>query len=40
MAPILLIVGLFISISRDPVIGLGLFLISFALVLGFSRSSS
>ncbi len=40
IAPILLVAGLFICISRDPIVGLGLFLVSFALILGFSRGSS
>ena len=40
IAPILLVAGLFVCISRDPIVGLGLFLVSFALILGFSRGSS
>ena len=40
LAPILLVGGLLLCLSRDPVIGLGVFLVSFALVFGFSRGSS
>ena len=40
LAPILLVAGLFICVSRDPIVGLGLFLVSFALILGFGRGAS
>ena len=40
LAPILLVAGLLLCLSKDPVIGLGVFLVSFALVFGFSRGSS
>ena len=40
VAPILCIAGILLCLSRDPIIGLGAFLISFALILGFSRGSS
>jgi hypothetical protein len=40
LAPVVLVAGLLLCLSRDPIIGLGVFLVSFALVFGFSRGSS
>ena len=40
LAPILLVGGLLLCLSHDPIVGLGVFLVSFALVFGFSRGSS
>ncbi len=40
LAPILLVGGLLLCLASDPIIGLGVFLVSFALVFGFSRGSS
>ena len=35
-APALCVLGVVLCLSRDPVIGVGVFLIAFALILGFS----
>ena len=40
LAPILCVLGLVLCLSRDPVIGVGVFLVAFALILGFSRGTS
>ena len=40
LAPILLVAGLSICVDENPIMGLGLFLISFALILGFGRGTS
>ena len=39
LAPAVLVLGLLLCFVRDPVVGLGIFLVSFALILGFSRGS-
>ena len=39
-SPILCVAGLLLILSRDPMIGLGVFLVAFALILGFARGSS
>ena len=40
LAPILLVAGLFVCFTSGlPVIGLGVFLVTFALILGFSRGA-
>lgn len=39
LAPILLVVGLFMALMRDPLTGLALFLVAFALIIGFSRGA-
>ena len=39
LAPTLLVVGLLLSFVRDSVMGLGVFLVAFALILGFSRGA-
>ena len=36
LAPAVLVLGLLLCFVRDPVVGLGIFLVSFALILGFS----
>jgi hypothetical protein len=36
LAPAVLFLGLLLCFARDPVVGLGIFLVSFALILGFS----
>jgi len=40
LAPILCILGVLLCLSRDPIIGLGVFIICFALIIGFSRGSN
>tara|TARA_B100000161_G_C33376057_1_gene335657 strand:+ start:206 stop:352 length:147 start_codon:yes stop_codon:yes gene_type:complete len=40
LAPVICILGILLCLSRDPLIGLGVFLVSFALVLGFSKGSN
>lgn len=37
LAPTLCVGGLLLCLSRDPIIGLGVFLVTFALIIGFSR---
>jgi len=39
LAPAVLVFGLLLCFVRDPIVGLGMFLVSFALILGFSRGS-
>ena len=39
IAPTVLVLGLLLCFIRDPVVGLGIVLVSFALILGFSRGS-
>ena len=38
IAPILLVAGLLLCISQNPMIGLGVFLVGFGLIIGFSRN--
>ncbi len=40
LAPALCVLGVVLCLSRDPVIGLGVFLVAFALILGFSDRTS
>jgi hypothetical protein len=39
LAPAVLVLGLLLCFIKDPVVGFGIFLVSFALILGFSRGS-
>ena len=40
LAPTLCVLGVVLCLSRDPVIGVGIFLVAFALILGFSGRTS
>tara|TARA_Y100000588_G_C13538208_1_gene620796 strand:+ start:203 stop:355 length:153 start_codon:yes stop_codon:yes gene_type:complete len=39
LAPAVLVIGLLLIFSRDSIVGLGVFLVVFALIFGFSRGS-
>jgi len=40
LAPLVLVAGLSLCLMKDAILGLGVFLVSFALIIGFSRGSS
>ena len=40
LAPAVLVLGLLLCFVRDPIVGLGIFLVSFALILGFASGSA